>query len=152
MPQSPPPSAFDANLLFERRTESLLRKRVRVPGSCRLRKEAVAWFKLHAFWGVVWAFKVTLCRLVLMPALIDSHDALSESFPSLDVAASNPEEGWRTWGQPAHLVRMMLNLILWAVGGTIYIADTWMWYQVNSRGSHLGGLLHTLYVKLMYCM
>ena len=43
---------------FARRTSSLLRKRVRVPGTCRLRKEAVAWLKMHAFWGIVWAFKV----------------------------------------------------------------------------------------------
>ena len=35
-PQTAAPSAFDANLLFERRTSSLMRKRVRVPGSCRL--------------------------------------------------------------------------------------------------------------------
>ena len=75
LPQPPPPSAFDANLLFERRTTALLRKRSFVPGSWyRLRKELLAVLQMQSFWGIVWAIKLALCSLVLMPALIDSHD------------------------------------------------------------------------------
>ena len=35
------------------------------------------------------------------------------------------------WLQPAHLVRMWLNAVLWGVGATVYVAETLMWYQVG---------------------
>jgi len=134
LPQTPPPNAFDANLLFERRTTALLRKRIFVPGSWyKLRKELLAVLQMQGFWGIVWAIKLALCSLVLMPALIDSHDALAESFPSsglLHLGSASDQPVLHVLLQPAHLLRFLLNGVLWAVGATIFVAETLMWYQI----------------------
>ena len=164
LPQSPPPNAFDSFLLFERRTKKLWQQRWLVPatatakgggmggsvggdkgggnagdkaaGRCgyALHPQLKAMARLYSFWGAVWLVKLLFGSLLLMPTLLDAHNALEASFPIEVLAATRPALGWTALVglalEPSLLLRIYLQLALWAAGATFFLADTLLVYQI----------------------
>lgn len=98
---------------------------------------------LTSFWLLVWSLKLACARLLLLPLLLESHSAIVNALPLSSYTAvygSSLAAQLLLRLQPRMMLRASLQLLLWATGGAIYIADTLGWYQLvlGVWGGYLG--------------
>jgi hypothetical protein len=80
---------------------------------------------------MVWALKVTLGIVILLPTIFSAHDAIEDSFPQAPLVDAGALTNLSIWMQPAHLLRIVLIAKLWFVSLIIWITDTLLWYSAG---------------------
>ena len=88
---------------------------------------------LNGFWIIVWGLKITAARLILMPILLESHSMIVNGLPLSSFTAvygTNTAAQILLRLQPRMLLRAALQVLLWATGGAIYLADTLGWLSL----------------------
>ena len=139
LPQRASSDAVDANLFWEVRAASLMRRSWCAPGSAwRPSAEVAAIVRMYAFWALVWAAKIAAGALVLLPATFDAHCSImawGETYdtwtPKTDVDAMEVEGAALSYSlDPASMIRVWLAAAVWGASMTAFVADTLLWYQL----------------------